>query len=344
MPPRESLFLSTFRSLCRALGIVFGIFLAFFIITIILSSLSQKEQLPEKGELTVAPDAEGQRKLLSSHVPVILRLDVRGVIGLENLTAEKFQNLLYDTLEPPLQGRVKAIFLYVDTPGGSAMDSASIYQALFNYKKKHEIPIYAFVEGLCASGGMYICSAADRILATDASVIGSVGVILGPNFNVSTLMDKIGVQSLTITQGKDKDALNPFRPWKPGEDGSLVSITQELYEQFVSVVSLGRPLLNKEKLINEYGAHVFLATRAKDLGYIDEAGATYESALQGLVESLQLQDQEYQVFSLSPSENFFSQLAQNKSNLLSGKIEHTVHFHALPQLELKDPFLYLYQP
>ena len=67
-------------------------------------------------------------------------------------------------------------------PGGAADDSVGIYRALCEYKKKYNVPIYAFVDGLCASGGMYIACAADKIYATPSSVIGSVGVIMGPLF------------------------------------------------------------------------------------------------------------------------------------------------------------------
>lgn len=340
---RESIISSALRTLCNCLGAALGIFIALFLIVCAMGVLSEPEVTPAKSDISLAPDAAGSRKMLSANAPVILRMNLQGVIGLEKLTSEQFQGLLYDSKDGVLKGgRVKAIFLNVDTPGGAATDSATIYQALMNYKKASNVPIYAFVDGFCASGGMYICSAADKIYATNSSVIGSIGVVLGPNFNFSDLMGKIGVSSLTITQGKDKDFLNPFRPWVPGEDSSLVTITKELYEEFVNVVTLGRPNLSKEKLINEYGAHIFLAPTAEKLGYIDVSNATYSQAMQACAAAANLQEGEYQVIELSSPNSVFSDLMQNKLGIFSGKIEHSLS--TSPYSELSGKMLYLYVP
>ncbi|MFI5264393.1 MAG: S49 family peptidase, partial [Candidatus Kapaibacterium sp.] len=77
--------------------------------------------------------------------------------------------------------RVKGILLYMDTPGGYSTDSDTIYRLLMEYKKQYKVPIYAYVDGLCASGGMYIAITADKIMASDTSLIGSIGVI-APTF------------------------------------------------------------------------------------------------------------------------------------------------------------------
>ena len=210
----------------------------------------------------------------------------------------------------------------MDTPGGTVTDSDAIYRALMEYKQKYKIPIYAFVDGLCASGGMYITSAADKIFATSSSVIGSVGVIIGPMFNVSQLMDKYGVHALNITAGKDKDMLSPFRPWKEGEDSSLRAITEALYQQFLSIVTSARPHLDKDKLINTYGAQIYDAALAEQYGYIEAANSSYSSALAALASVAQLEEHHYQVFQISPPHFFFSDLASEKLELLRGKVTH----------------------
>jgi protease IV len=342
---RESVFLSAIRSFCNMLGGILGIFVAITLVVVAISTLSGPNLYPEKSTVTIAPDANGNRKLLATTAPIILRINLKGVIGLDQLTAENFQNILYDSQDTFFDpSRVKGILLQVDTPGGTAIDSAGIYQCLMSYKKKYNVPVFAFVDGLCASGGMYACAAADKIYATPGSVIGSVGVVLGPNFNVSDLMTKIGVQALTITQGKDKDSLNPFRPWKEGEDTSIVNITKQLYEQFVAVVAEGRPDLSKEKLINEYGAQVFLAPTAKTLGYIDAADSDYSQAIAELASAANLGEAEYQVYELNQPKNFLSELAQNKLSLLSGKVQHVIPIGPYMTSELSGKLLYLYQP
>jgi signal peptide peptidase SppA len=343
--PREPIFKSAFRSLCNALAVVLGIFFAIFIVMFTLSVLSSPALLPEKCDIAIAPDAQGKQELVNSHAPAILRIDIRGVIGVDGLTTENIQTILLDSRTDFLKkDRVKAIFLYVDTPGGAADDAAGIYRALLDYKEKYKTPIYAFVDGLCASGGMYICAAADQIYTTSSSVIGSVGVLLGPSFNVSDLMVKVGVQAKTITQGKDKDMLSPFRPWKEGEDVSLVNITKSLYEQFVDVVTKGRKDLNKQKLIEEYGAQVYDAATAKKLGYTDVDDADYFQTMQALVGAANLSTAHYQVVQLSLAKTFLAELAKSHFSILSGKIHHTFQIGTYMRSDLSGKFLYLYEP
>jgi protease IV len=343
---RESIFLSAFRHLCNALGVVIGVFVAVFVVMFTLSMFSPPALIPEKCEVAISPDAEGKQSLLHNFSSAVLRIDIKGVIGLDHLKTENIQTILTDSRTDFLKkDRVKAVFLYVSTPGGAADDSAGIYKALMDYKTKYKVPIYAFVDGMCASGGMYICSAADKIYTTQSSVIGSVGVLLGPSFNVSDLMTRFGVQAKTITQGKDKDMLSPFRPWKEGEDTSLVNITKALYEQFVDTVVAGRPNLPKEKLIEEYGAQVYDAATAQKIGYTDVSDANYFTTMQALVEAANIsKDEDYQVVQLSSPKSFFSNLAKNKFSLLSGKVHHTFQIGPHMSSELSGKFLYLYQP
>ncbi len=343
---KESIFVSAFRSLCNALGVVLGIFIAIFVVTITLSLFSPPALVPESCNVSIAPDANGNQDLIHSLSPAILRIDIKGVIGLEDLTSEKIQAILSGSRTDFLKkDRVKAIFLYVNTPGGTADDAAGIYKALLDYKTKYKTPIYAFVDGMCASGGMYICSAADKIYSTSSSVIGSVGVLLGPSFNFSDLMGKVGIQSKTITQGKDKDMLSPFRPWKEGEDACLVNITKALYEQFVDVVAAGRPRLSKTKLVEEYGAQVFDAVTSCKLGYIDCPDSNYFEVMKELSQAASIsKDESYQVVMLSLPRGLFTELAKNQFSLLSRKMHHTFQIAPYMSSELSGKFLYLYQP
>ncbi|MBI3236199.1 MAG: S49 family peptidase, partial [Chlamydiales bacterium] len=299
-----------------------------------------------KADIRIASDGNGKRDLLPPNAPVVLKLNISGVIGQRELTYSKVQNLLLDSQEGMLaHNRVKAIFLYIDSPGGTVTDSVSIYESIKAYKEKYQIPVYAFIDGMCASGGMYIACAADRVFATSSSVIGSVGVILGPAFNFSGLMDRYGVQSLTLTEGKDKDMLNPFRPWQPGEDTSLRDITSTLYEAFVNIVAAARPRMDKKKLIDDYGAQVFVAAKAEELGYIDQANANYESAMQELAKAAQFSsEQPYQVFELMPPHTLLSDLTNNCSKWMDGKVIHTFQIGPFMHSDLSGKFLYLYQP
>lgn len=345
MSNRESIFVSAMRSFCKTLSIVFGIFITLFLIVLAISSLPSPPTPASKSEMIIVSDAEDNRTILPENTPVILKINIQGVIGMGDLTIEAFQDILYDSRQSPLGKRVEGIFLYIDSPGGSAIDSESIYLALKDYKKKYNIPIFAFVEGLCASGGMYIACAADKVYATSGSIVGSVGVILGRSFfNFSPLMAKLGIESLTISQGKDKDMLNPYRPWHPGEDCSLVNLTKESYEQFVSVVSSNRPMMDKQKLVDVYGAQVYLAPTAMNLGYIDVSGASYSGALKDLVAATPIQSNPYQVIELRRQKNFLSMLTQTSFGLLSGKVRHELDLGPQASPEFNGKLLYLYQP
>lgn len=343
---RESIFISATRCFCNSFAVVIGVIIGVFVIMMGLSMLGSPDILPQKSEIKIAADAKGNRSILPESAPIVLRINIDGVIGTDALNAANIENMLLDSQQDVLRsGRVKAILLHMNTPGGTVVDSDNIYRLLMNYKTEYKVPVYAFVDGMCASGGMYICAAADRIYATAPSVIGSVGVILGPTFNFSEVMDKIGIKSMTIKQGKDKDMLNPFRPWVPGEDESLVNITKALYERFVDIVTSSRKGLNKETLINEYGAQIYLAKEACDLGYIDVAGSSYAQALTELTQAANIETTaSYQVVQLEMPTSILSSLVNNKSPLFTGKIHHILQDTVSMHPELSGKLLYLYQP
>lgn len=340
---RESIFASALRSFCTSVAVILGLAIGIGIVSIAIGILVGPQLVPPKAEPIILPDAQGDRSLLSGQTPAVLQINFHGIIGMGDLTTEKIQNILLDSREDLLKGdRVKAILLHMNTPGGTTVDADGIYRALLSYKQKYNIPIYAYVDGYCASGGMYIACTADKIFASPSSVIGSVGVILGPIFNVSDLMKTVGVSSLTLSEGKDKDALDPFRPWRPGEDEELKVIIASLYDRFVSIVAAARPQLTKEKLVNDYGAHVFVAEDAQKLGYIDVSGASYIQALQELTAAAQISEGEkYQVVRLIPHHPFFASVADSLS---PQRIFEKMGLGSPMYSELGGKLLYLYQP
>ena len=342
----ESIFVSALRGFFKSFAVVIGIGVALLLLILGISALSNSIETPDKSTLKLSSDANWNRKLLPDSSPVILRIDLTGVIGTGNNKIDKFREMLLTSREGALSGnRVKGIFLYINSPGGLATEISSIYQILKQYKEKFHVPIYAFVDGISASGGMYISCAADKIYATEQSIIGSVGVRLGPNFNVSDAMDKWGVKTLTLTEGKNKDALNPFRPWKEGEDAAFKAIMQSSYAQFLDVVISNRKNMDKEKLINDYGAKIFSAMQAQEYGYIDDGKASYDETLALLAKAAGIkEDAKYQVVAISPRQSVLKDLSENRMELLKGKIHHT--FPIAPNLdsELSGQILYLFQP
>jgi signal peptide peptidase SppA len=343
---QESIFSGAIRSFCKTFAGAIGILIAIVLIGFGIAFVSGQSYLPEKSEITIAPDDKGQRELLPESAPAILRIDIHGIIGDIDITTEKIETILLDSREGFLKNnRVKAVLLHMNTPGGEATNADGIYRALMRYKEKYQVPIYVYVDGICASGGMYISAAADKIYASPTSVIGSIGIILGPTFNVSQAMDKLGIQSLTLTEGKDKDMLNPFRPWKPGEDQSLKDIVASLYDRFVSIMTTSRPQLTRQKLISDFGAQIYVAPKAQELGYIDEGNSDYDSTLKDLARAANISEgQNYQLVQLSIPRSFLSELADGKSPLLKGKVIHSLDLGIGIPSELNGKLLYLYQP
>jgi protease IV len=239
---------------------------------------------------------------------------------------------------------VKGILLHFDTPGGTVVDSDNIYRMLLKYKQKYAVPVFGYVDGLCASGGMYISSATDRMYCGHGGIVGSVGVIFGPFFNIYDAITKIGVQGKTLTAGLDKDMMNPIRPWKPDEDEVLKKVMAHFYQQFVDIVTAARPRLSRTKLVDEYGAKIFDGPTAMELGYVDMANSDYETALTDLMKEAKIDSAKpYQIVELQPKVNIWTELMKGRSPILSGKLKHELKIGP-DSYTIQDRFAYLYQP
>ena len=335
---RESIFISALRAFCNAFFAFVGVIVGLVIIALILFGSFFKSATSHglHTEMIFEANADLSDDPLPSTVPVIMRINIHGPIMPPNLTYNDIEVQLLDAQKGILKdGRIKGILLHMNTPGGSTTDAFAIYQMLMDYKKKFKVPIYAFTNGLCASAGVYITSVADKSFATDVSVIGSVGVILGPMFNYVGLMEKLGIKAKTISDGKNKDFLSPYRPWVEGEDKSLYAIAKSQYEHFVDLVTKSRPRLDKEKLINVYGAQVFSASVSQEYGFIDDGASTYNLALGELVKASGIEG-DYQVIRLRPKRGLFSKIFEKRTI-----VEKVTSLFKSD--ETTDPVLYLYE-
>lgn len=344
---RESIFVSALRGFCRAFFILLGAALALTVALVAYSALSSPYNQGEKTTLEVLPDLEWKRDFGSLTAPVILQINIHGVIGEPTkLEGKTVRDILVDSRAGLLaNNRVKAILLHFDTPGGTVTDADNIYRMLLEYKETFKVPVYGYIDGLCASGGMYIASAADKLYSGPSGVIGSVGVIVGPFFNFVDAMGKIGVQAKTITDGLNKDMMSPFRTWKPDEDASLQALTSYYYQRFVDIVSTGRPNMDRAKLVNEYGANIFPPPAALERGYIDVADSSYKEAVLALMQAANLDPAKpYQIVELQPQFPLLSALLRGESPLAQGKIEHQLQIGQDKSFLIRDKVAYLYQP
>lgn len=325
--------------LCKAIFSIIGIGLGLLIVLIPFGMFSGAKSFthPEVATYTTMPNAEFDATLLPAHTPVILHINIHEVIGTPKLNAKRMRQTLTGALSPALKNRIKGIILDINTPGGTAVDSEAIYQMLLDFKNELKVPLYAHSEGLLASGGMFIACACDKVYSGPTNIIGSVGVKLGPLFNFVEAMKKIGVSSYTMTEGLDKDLFNPFAPFEKEKLKSLEAIMEYDYNHFVDTVVKHRPRVNRDKLVNVYGARVFDPPKAKAIGYIDEVVLSYRDTLKALVEDAKVIGA-YQVIKVKPREpvsEIFQDILGSKS-----KVIHSIDgYHS----ELAGRNLYLYE-
>lgn len=168
----------------------------------------------------------------------------------------------------------KGIILNINSPGGSPVQSAYIYDEIRRQKKQHpDMPIYSVVGDICASGGYYIASASDKIYVNQASIIGSIGVIMN-GFGFSHVLEKLGVERRLLTAGEHKAMLDPFSPVKEQETKHMQSLLDQVHQQFIDAVREGRGNRLKEAEAPEmFSGLVWTGAEGVKLGLADGFGS-----------------------------------------------------------------------
>jgi len=213
------------------------------------------------------PDSDGASASLGKHTAVV---DIDGVIGIEaEASAERVIKGLNRAFK---DSNTQGVVLRINSPGGSPVQSGYINDEIRRLRAKYpNIPIHAVVQDLCASGGYYIAVAADRIYVDKASLIGSIGVIMGSFGFVGTL-EKLGMERRSYTSGEDKDFLDPFQPEDPRHREHARRMLDEIHQQFIKVVRQGRgPRLKESPEI--FSGLVWSGERSIELGLADALGS-----------------------------------------------------------------------
>jgi protease-4 len=136
--------------------------------------------------------------------------------------------------------RTAGVILRVNSPGGSPVQAGIVHDEIRRLRTKHpQIPLYAVVEDVCASGGYYIAAAADKIFVDKASIVGSIGVLMDA-FGFTGTMEKLGIERRLLTAGDNKGFLDPFSPQDAKQKAHAQVLLREIHEQFIDVVRRGR--------------------------------------------------------------------------------------------------------
>jgi serine protease SohB len=165
----------------------------------------------------------------------------------------------------------RAVALLINSPGGSAVQSHLIFRRIRELAEEHELPVFAFVEDVAASGGFMIACAADEIICDPSSIVGSIGVV-GASFGFDKLIDKIGIERRVYTSGDRKVMLDPFLPEKPDDVTRLKEMQQVIHESFIALVKerRGARLTGPEKTL--FSGEFWTGSQALELGLIDSLG------------------------------------------------------------------------
>lgn len=167
--------------------------------------------------------------------------------------------------------RLKALALVVNSPGGSAVQSALIAGRIRDLAEEHGLPVIAFVEDAAASGGYWLACAADEIFANEASIVGSIGVV-SSGFGFQELIAKYGIERRVHTAGESKAILDPFLPEKEEDVAHLKETQEGVHEHFKNYVRTRRGDRIDAGSDQLFTGAFWTGQRAVDLGLIDGLG------------------------------------------------------------------------
>ncbi len=202
-------------------------------------------------------------------------IDLTGQIGEDkDANADAIIEGLRDAVEDK---HTKGIILHANSPGGSPVQSAYVYDEIRRIKKEHpNLPIFTVVSDMCASGCYYIASASDKIFANPASLVGSIGVLMD-GFGFVEGMQKLGVERRLLTAGSHKAMLDPFTPKKENETIYMQNLLNQVHQQFISAVKIGRGTRLKESP-DMFSGLVWSGEEAVKIGLIDDFATQKEVA------------------------------------------------------------------
>ena len=226
-------------------------------------------------EAHVAGVRGGKHKVLQIGILGAIAEGASPLMGAAGGTVSQVERALRYAVSQDVEG----LLLYIDSPGGGVTDSDRIYQMLKRFRSEHpQLPVAALYGDMAASGGYYVAVAAEHIISRRTSISGSIGVIMSA-WNFTKLAKEYGVEQVAIKSERTpyKDMLSPTRALTEPEHAMLLSIVDELYDKFVSVVMEGRGM-DRDAVERVATGGIYTAKQSLASGLVDEIG-DYEAAL-----------------------------------------------------------------
>ena len=209
-------------------------------------------------------------------LPFLRRAPRVAVIRLHGTIATGTRGQINDAAFAPLierafrRAKPAAVALSINSPGGSPVQSSMIASRIRRLAEEKDIPVYAFVEDVAASGGYWLACAADRIFADKTSIVGSIGVIMA-SFGAHKFIARHGVERRVYTSGENKSQLDPFRPENPEDVARIKAIGGEMHEVFISHVKASRG----QRIEGDAGlftGEFWTGLKAEEIGLVDGIG------------------------------------------------------------------------
>ncbi len=213
-------------------------------------------------------------------------VEMNGVIAPDsNASADIIIASLQDAFKDK---KTQGVILRINSPGGSPVQAGYINDEIRRLRSKYpNVPLYAVVEDMCASGGYYVAAAADKIFVNKASMVGSIGVLMD-GFGFTGAMEKLGVERRLLTAGENKGFMDPFSPVNPRHREFVKQMLDEIHQQFIEVVKQGRGKRLKETA-DMFSGLIWTGQKSIELGLADEMGSV-ESVARDVIKAEDIVD------------------------------------------------------
>jgi protease-4 len=190
------------------------------------------------------------------------RVELSGVIqdaGEAIETLERFRQ----------QDATVAVVLRIDSPGGAVAPAQELYDAVWRLRERK--PVVASLGNVAASGGYYVASAANLIVADPGTITGSIGAIMGVPY-YAPLAEKVGVSEDVVKSGRYKDTGHPLRRLSPDERALLQGMVDDVLGQFIEAVARGRGI-EVARVRELADGRIYSGSQAKAVGLVDRLGS-----------------------------------------------------------------------
>ena len=228
------------------------------------------------------------KRVLVGGGPVIPVVRLHGVIAADNRAGRINISNIAPLLKRAFEIRsAPAVAIVVNSPGGSPVQSRLIAKRIRDLAEEYDRPVLAFVEDAAASGGYFIATAGDEIIADPSSIVGSIGVIYS-GFGFVGALDKLGVERRVHTAGRNKSTLDPFLPEKPEDVERITALELDIHQVFIDWVKMRRGERLKATDDDLFTGEFWSGGKGLELGLIDGLGDIRETLRARYGEHVQL--------------------------------------------------------